>query len=359
MSIWVLEDTGKSTIQFDPIKGYRLTKTPSRMACIATNGVVESVGTVSGNNHGFPDRDDFTSQRTAPSRPRFAVFGDSFSAAQFLQVNWPDRCEDLATESGRPVELLNLSIDGGGHTNWWRTLRGFVDANDYEIDGVIFAVYGNDLRRPFAIWDDRVVQEADDGTRTIAFGMVYTFNPNEMPRTLDEARPFLQGLPRWQVHSTATLDRMLRGEIRPRRPFRPFLLQRISHAFSADTGPVEQYSSEDVKNYDSSVPQRMGMWLDIREYLHSHGIPALVVDVPDVDILVQNGEPSAEAIAFSRVVGATFVDGGRAYAGLSQEEIRAQWLRYDGHWGQKGSDRFAEFMLDVLQGWPGPAAAPP
>ena len=101
------------------------------------------------------------------------------------------------------------------------------------------------------------------------------------------------------------------------------------------------------------------MWLDIREYLHSHGIPALVVDVPDVDILVQNGEPSAEAIAFSRVVGATFVDGGRAYAGLSQEEIRAQWLRYDGHWGQKGSDRFAEFMLDVLQGWPGPAAAPP
>ena len=97
------------------------------MACIATNGVVESVGASAGNRLGFPDRDDFTPNRSDPEIRRFAVFGDSFygrsiprhEAARSLRGS-------RGAATGRPVELLNFSIDGGGHTNWQRTLRELI-----------------------------------------------------------------------------------------------------------------------------------------------------------------------------------------------------------------------------------------
>lgn len=356
-SLWIHEvNEGASTIQFDPITGYRLTQTPARMACIASNGVVESVGTLRGNNRGFPDRDDFTAKKTDPSRRRFAVFGDSFSSAQFLQRNWPDRCEELARKAGAPVDLLNFSIDGGGYINWWTTLRGIVGARDYEIDGVIFAVYGNDLRRPFVIWDDRVIPTGPDGRRTIGFGTVHTFETAELPRTLEEAVPYFHGLPRWQILPAETLDRMLRGEIRPtdNRPFRFYLAHRLSQAIgrlsSTETTP-HQYTPADVDAFDSDYPGRRRIWSDIRRDLETRRVPALVVDIPSRNVLLQGGDSNAEAAAFAQFIGATLVDGTGAFKGLSQDEVRACWLPYDGHWGQTGSDRFAAFMLEVISNW--------
>jgi len=352
VSIWVLEDSGKgSTIQFDPVLGYKLTSTPTRMACIATNGVVESVGTVRGNNHGFPDRDDFSLRKTDPQVTRLAVFGDSFSAAQFLEVNWPDRCEDLAAQAGKSIELLNFSIDGGGHTNWWRTLRGFVEERDCELDGVLFAVYANDLRRPFVIWDDQVIQQEADGTRTIAFGTVWN---QRLPQTLAEARPHFHGLPRWQVHPTDTLERMLRGDLRPRdNRDGIYLTRRLLRTIFGKAAPPRQYTLEDVQNYDLFAdPTRLTMWSDMRDCLVARQLPVLVVDVPGIDLLLQESGPSAEAEVFAKFLGARFINGAEAYEGLGQEEIRAGWLPYDGHWGQAGSDRFAEFMLRVLSDWP-------
>jgi hypothetical protein len=350
-SIWILEETGEgSTIQFDPILGYRLTQSPTRMACIATNGVVESVGFVRGNNRGFPDRDDFAPQRSDAAVKRFAVFGDSFTAAQFLEVNWPDRCEDLARAAGRPVQLLNFSIDGGGHTNWWRTLQEHVASSDYELDGVIFAVYGNDLRRPFVIWDDQVQQRAEDGTRTIAFGTVWN---HALPRTLEEAIPFFHGLPRWQIHPTGVLDQMLGGELRPSdNRSGTYIARQLYRSIFDRAAPPRQYTFEDVAAYHYQDPARVDMWTDIRNCLKSRGWPALVVDVPAIDLILRNSGHSVEAQAFALFLRGKFVDGAGAYQGLGQDEIRACWLPYDGHWGQSGSDRFAAFMVDVLAEWP-------
>lgn len=358
VSIWIHEEIEDgSTIQFDPITGYRLTQTPSRMACIATNGVVESVGTIRGNNQGFPDRDDFEAKKSGPSLHRFAVFGDSFSAAQYLEVNWPDRSEELAGESGIALELLNFSIDGGGYLNWWRALQGVIDADGYELDGVIFAVYGNDLRRPFVIWDDRVVPTGPDGTRSIGFGTVHTFDAAELPKTDAEARPYFHGLPRWQIVSTAQLDRMLRGEIRPSdgRSFRLSLTRRlldaISQAAGTSPGPShpEAYSDSDVLAFDSAYPGRNGVWTDMRHFLEERRLPSLVIDVPSRERLLRDLGTNAEAEAFARILDASYVDGAEAFAGLSPDEIRDCWLPYDGHWGQLGSDRFAGWMFALLK----------
>ena len=63
-SFWLFEDSGR-TWQFDPVRGYRLTSTPSRFLR-ATDGRFEYVGVARGNAQGFADRDDFTPKRTRP-----------------------------------------------------------------------------------------------------------------------------------------------------------------------------------------------------------------------------------------------------------------------------------------------------
>ncbi len=95
-------------MQFDPIRGYRLTTTPSRFARVV-NGEIDYIGVLKGNQQGFPDRDDFSIQRPASINKRYLVFGDSFTAAQYIKTNWPDRLEDRYPG----FQMLNLSTDGG------------------------------------------------------------------------------------------------------------------------------------------------------------------------------------------------------------------------------------------------------
>jgi hypothetical protein len=56
----------------------------------------------------------------------------------------------------------------------------------------------------------------------------------------------------------------------------------------------------------------------------------------------------ADGQRFAADLGATFLDGSHIFAGMSRKEIRAHFLPYDGHWNQKGSDRFAEFIVQNL-----------
>ena len=78
-------------------------------------------------------------------------------------------------------------------------------------------------------------------------------------------------------------------------------------------------------------------------------LPALVVRVPNQ---IELASWSGEARRFANAIGAEFVDGGRAFEDLAEDEFDAHWLPYDGHWNQRGSDRFAAFILEVLVRWP-------
>jgi hypothetical protein len=78
--------SGSRTLKFDPISGYRLTREITFMTRI-TRGVVEYFGFYKGNNRGFPGR-DFTPERQ-DQRKRFAVFGDSFTHADYQTAASP------------------------------------------------------------------------------------------------------------------------------------------------------------------------------------------------------------------------------------------------------------------------------
>ena len=377
--IWFFEDLGR-TIQFDASRGYRLTTTPSRGIRI-TNGVVEYIGTTRGNCQGFPDRDDFGPRRQHSPAKRIAVFGDSFTSAQYLGQNWPDRAEDLARERGQPIHFLNFAVFGGGLANWWSVLLKVVKAERYEIDGVIFAVFGNDLQRRFTIAEDR-------GAKQYMLTLWPSWNPATYPETLEEARPFLRSVTNSYILSAEEFERLLQGQWPPSVPryYKPIFasmawrlmephlsrasqsllmripgvwrLKRLKSLLMRIPGVWRLRLDDDVKMGDqppvdhASENYRTILINDIRTFIESRCLKTMVVYIPEREELLNAGRgPSqnlVETMNFAKAIGATFLDGRRIFQGMSPAKIRAHYLPYEGHWNQAGSNRFADFVMSNL-----------
>ena len=61
--------------------------------------------------------------------------------------------------------------------------------------------------------------------------------------------------------------------------------------------------------------------------------------------------PSGGTQALARILGGRFVNGAKAFDGLDSSDFEQHWLPYDGHWNQRGSDRFARFIAGPLEAW--------
>jgi hypothetical protein len=341
-SLIVYENAGR-TLRFDPIRGIRLEPVSSRYARI-TNGTLEYVGHARGNNQGFPDRDDFRPERATSTlgRRRLAVFGDSFTAGQFLQIDWPDRVEDLTRQTSAPFELLNFAIDGGGFGNWWSVLTRIVQAEQYQIDGVVFAVFSGDLRRGFSITEYR-------GYAHPMFARVPTWNPRYFPWTPEQAERYYEP---WvaTIVGEKEFEAFLAGQWRPRPPV-PFVASLLWQELLQPAFRRTEMSLRGVVEIESEWRARIE---DIRGVLESMNVPALVVYIPTKERLIEQGasvEIEQDTRDFARWIGAECVNGASAFDGRTPAQIRADWLPYDGHWGQGGSDRFARFMVGTLTHW--------
>jgi hypothetical protein len=347
----VFEESGR-TLHFDSKRGVYLTQIPSRFARFY-DGKLEFEGTFQGNSVGLPDEDDFAPQRDSASVKRIAVFGDSFTAAQFLDVAWPRRVEELLKQRGTNVELLNFSVDGGGLANWWAMLTRIVRDEDYELDGVVFAVYGNDLRRFFIFYDHQ-------GASFHQVGWVPSWDPETWPRSLVQARPLFRANRNAYVLSSADYGAALAGKWRPPASLRPILTIHAIRAVRAVANRVKSYRHDDAKNQESALPaqqnaERHKLIADIGDYLSQRGLPAMVIHVPDKDALLGRGDIAKrkdDLVFFARAVGAQLVEGERAFDGSPKEEIVRAWHPVDGHWAQAGSDKFAYFVAELLSDWP-------
>jgi hypothetical protein len=344
-SLIVYESAGK-TLHFDPIRGIRLGPTPSRYARI-TNGTLEYIGHARGNNEGFPDRDDVSPARSSPPKRRLAVFGDSFTAAQFLKTSWPDLVEDLTRQTGTPLELLNFSIDGGGLANWWSVLTRIVAAEKYQLDGVVFAVFSGDLRRGFSITEYQ-------GYTHPMFARVPSWDPRRFPLTAEQANTYYEP---WEatIVGEKDFDAFVKGDWRP-RPSVPFLANLL---WENVLRPAFRSTEMSLRGVVDVERERRAMIEDIRRVLTSMKVPALVVYIPDRGRLIKKGAPGEidrDTREFAEWLGAEPINGGLAFDGRTASQIQADWLPYDGHWGQGGSDRFARFMVGILNQWPGSQA---
>jgi len=175
---YLFEESGK-TVHFDPIRGYIMTQQPSRWARI-TNDTVEFVGWMKGNSQGFATRRDFGPARPDDSTRRIGIFGDSFSAGEYIDTNWPDRAQALADASGGKLQLLSFSLEGIGLANWWSIMTRLVAPQNYQLDGVVFVVFEWDLERKF--W----VAENDGFAHT--WRRCQSWDPQTYPAPVEQAR---------------------------------------------------------------------------------------------------------------------------------------------------------------------------
>jgi hypothetical protein len=343
-SFKITEDTGK-TIEFDPIRGYRLNRTPARTARI-TDGRIEYVGVFRGNSLGFPDRDDFGPKREKGYKLRFAVFGDSFTHAPYLGQNWPDRAEDLTLEQGEPVQFLNFALSYTGLANWWSILTRIIKAENYEIDGVIFVVWETNLLRSFTV---QAMPKPHRPYEQLFFGRCGTWDPKDFPATESQALTIRKDDMTQYLLPAEEFEQALQGHWPPSVPrhFRLMILTKIFR-FARDSlrPPTPEATAETPGDFE---PGRKKLIDDMRSFLESRKLPALVIHLPSRDSLLKPTSNSAlhfeKAKTFAAALGATFLDGREAFQPMEPAEIRAHFLPHDGHWNQKGSNRFAEFVV--------------
>ncbi|MAR08465.1 MAG: hypothetical protein CL681_00650 [Blastopirellula sp.] len=339
-TFWVFEESGR-TFHFDPIRGYRLTPLPSRVARV-THGRVEYLGVYRGNEQGFPDKDDFTIRKPNDVQQRFLVLGDSFSAAQFNHRNWPDSIEMLTDDRW---QLLNFSTDGGGLANWWNNYVHLVEAEDYEYDQVIFAVSAGDLRRRFSLAEHRNYQRH-------MFGRVPHWDTAKLPQTAAEARQYLRPSRGYILDTKAFTAAVRDKRLQPTRRGLEhlWLTSLIDRWLRIMLTPVERGPPGDLQ------PGQLALIADFRERLQQHQVRPIVVHIPSRgEVLTGRVNPwKAETETFAELLGAEFIDGSQAFAGVNPLVLQQEWYPFDGHWAQGGSDRFAKYLLGVLEKRIGP-----
>jgi hypothetical protein len=141
------------------------------------------------------------------------------------------------------------------------------------------------------------------------------------------------------VLSPADFDRAVAGKWRPAQPW---LLERGIQALAAskEPGGAPALPSDEAQRW------RQLMIDDIAGMIR--GKRAVVVYLPARPALLDPGRDEhykTETRAFAKAIGATFHDSSELYAGMTQAEIRANFLPYDGHWNLKGSDRLGAYLL--------------
>jgi len=332
------------TVRFDPDIGYRLGPRPARYARF-THGELEFDGVLRGNGSGFADRSDFFP--ASAHGLRIAVLGDSNSMLHTLEFTWPARVEDLQAETGRPLRLLNFSVYGGGLATWWCIVERELIANEYEIDAIIFPVYDrgnwNDFQRSFFIWDHR--------TGTSLFGMASSWDPGAWPTSWEAAQALVTPMQYTYVLNSDEFERFLSGKMRPDlpRPWDAYLLRHVVNG-GAEKGKWTPRGRPPVAK-DDFVPEQTALVEEMAAHCRANGWPVLVIRVPGRRPLLNHWEPSPHLKRFTEIFDAAFIDGADAFAGLTREEVRAHWYPHDGHWNQRGSDRFAEYVHPRIVEW--------
>lgn len=353
----VVYEESQDTILFDPVLGYRLTDVPARMARL-TDDRVEYVGHIRGNAQGFSDRKDFSPQRLPGEDLRIAILGDSFSALKSLNPKWPERLEDLAADDGDAYRLMNFSVAGGGLGNWWSIMQRMIAAENYELDGVVFAVFdfpdSGDLHRRFFMSD-----HAHGGIHS---GLSQTWSPETWPATWKEAQALLIRQRRYILNHD-DFERTLRGEYRPDlpRPWKPYFIRQL---LGRNEVRASVYNTGGLKTTQTRlIGGQLRLVEDLAAICRERGWPVLVVRIASREATARGTPPSPVIEHFAEALNADLLNGVDAFKGLSPQEIRAMWYPHDGHWDQPGSDRFADYMLEVIRRWEprdsAPATTPP
>lgn len=328
-------DTGKP-VSFNSVTGYSISQTTTPFAQFSENKVVY-VSEFQGNSDGFLDSCEFTRQRTEPGEIRVGVFGDSFTSAPYLMTNFTERCEDLFLRDGRNLNLMNFGVDGSGIATWWSIVTRYLKKENFELDLLIFAVYGDDLDRSFHM-RDTYSGYIWNGYEPILHEMPWDIE--KWPKSPDEARNRM-----YRDAMLVTQERFNQAVSEKRfLPVRPYLAKFIRTTFQY----MQLIFHLSLAKKDQNEAVKLRMWDDIAKYADEMNIPVIVVRIPD-EFLLQNPSESPDIVKFANHIGASYWDGVEAFPKVNAPDGYSKYFLYnDNHWNQQGSDLFAGYLFQEL-----------
>ncbi|MBF0312118.1 MAG: hypothetical protein HQK52_01810 [Oligoflexia bacterium] len=354
-SVTIIENTAPA-YEFDPSLGYKISSTPLRFAKI-TKGVVEYSVVRKGNNLGLHAVRDYYPQKDSKEIKRFIVFGDSFSAGEYLEKTWVDRFEEMAKKEGKNIELLNFSIMGGGLGNWWRALDGILRSEHYDVDGVIFAITTTVINRKF-FWHENTEGEISD-----IFGYVPSWDPKFFPghkNSLQQSYYYRYLDEIYKVSNSQFEEVMAKKQNTIRyKTYARYYLARFIVAVKK-FWPTTYLAYQKAGSWLELVRQwrvlgtqgvldlgRENLIDDINVYVQEKKMPCFVIHIPTREDL-KTGEVYEETKRLSTILNATLIDGSLAFQDIPVSQAKDYFLPYDNHWNQKGSDLFAGFIFKKL-----------
>jgi hypothetical protein len=231
-------------------------------------------------------------------------------------------------------------LDGAGLANWTSILSNVVVKDQYELDGLVFAVAWDDLDRTFAFFD-----QID--SKRFLHATVPTWDIAARPQTRSEALEFLEKDPdpsHRYVLSTEEFDAFLAGNWKPRQWSFP-LSELVAGMLRG--GPPRRNPHEACDRGQVAPIEEIG------QLAKEHSWPIAVVYISNrEELLGSKTETNIEkSKKLSEMLGATFFDGRAAFRGLGNQQIKDDWFPIDAHWNRGGSEQFAGYMAGQIQGW--------
>ncbi|MEQ8910244.1 MAG: hypothetical protein RIC95_13685 [Vicingaceae bacterium] len=332
----------KKSTKFDPVRGYRWLDEDIRYF---KNRMGEMVfdNHFHPNNKGWIMKQDYSFKKRDSTAKRWMILGDSFVAGLMLETNLPDRMQELIIDSvGKgKIELYSFGVDGGGIMNWYNILFKEIIPN-YEFDGVIIAPYADNLYRDFMVmlidhygYMGRIdsVDFSDKPIDVSAFKAIKPFN---------------------NVYTDEKIDYF------KTQPFQPFdwpfkrkvntFFKNLKHQNKTDN-PKSVTTIEQLKR--KMGDKRFTQLDSMISWCKSNQKGLILASIPSIWELkgLQEGTESTHQTEMDILAEAyelNYFDGYQVFDELSEKALLNHWLHYDGHWNQKGSDKYAEDFSKYL-----------
>lgn len=341
-TIWFHEAVENKPIHvFDPVLGYKIAPYNSRFGAYTSDGRLQSIGTLKGNNLGFPDNRDFYPQKDNPDIIRIAVFGDSFTASQFTPESWVQIAEENINKYfADSIVLLNFSVDGGGISNWERIVKYILIKNKFELDGVIFAVLGDNLERKF-VWKDDALSVT--GEFKFAFNYVNSLEEDIDGLLREMLIPVFPS--NYKILSSEEVNLLEKGLFEPeKREIKPYLFYKAFEFFKGISFSKCFSKDKNSKTFHytfSDNEDRLVLTERIASYTKELNIPVLTLS------FYSDHNSNKE---FAKYINSSFIDDS-VFMTKSELLNNRIFIEGDGHWNSKGVELFAECMSPELIVW--------
>jgi hypothetical protein len=208
------------------------------------------------------------------------------------------------------------------------------------VDGLIFAVFDDDLERTFTLADGA-------GRDKLSFGHLAGWHPADYPASRDEASALLdnQEINASYILSSDEFDAALAGTWHPERYWEFRILKAASYQLSR--------LWQSLREQPGFSPGQLNRIEAIRQYADKNDLPVLVVYLPGLaEVTGTSSRHYQQAGNYATLLDADFLDGRKAFETFTTAQLQGRWFKNDAHWNQQGSDTFAAFMARFLADWP-------